>query len=209
LAVVAVIGAGHRAAADKQETSVDVHFDAGVVRLGEDGTDEIAIVPVVGIAGRGTYGMSDALQLELEVGAAQSMPARFDEVTVSLGGGMMTGPLERVTRSARLELGASLRLGVEFIPIVYAGIGGQLRSRADATFVSLAVVPESHGAELAVDLVGTVQVGFDYRINRRWIAGVRAGAVQAVPLGAPAFTAVEGSAMVAYYWYRRWWWWEE
>ena len=76
--------------------------------------------------------------------------------------------------------------------------------RPGATFEPTGDVPDDHGAAMSVDLTATARLGFDYRINRRWIAGLTVGATQAIPFGGPSFQSVEGQLEVAYYWYPLW-----
>jgi len=208
--VVAIVSSSRAPArADDDETTIDVHLAGGFARLGEDGTDETTTVPAGGLLGRLTYGLSDRLALDAELSFAQTGAARFDDVTVNVAGGTpMTGALERSTRTGRAMLGASLRLGVRVIPVLEADVGVQARWRGAATFAPLGAVPDGYGEDLSMDLVVGGRVGLDYRFNEHWIAGVRAGGVHAVTLGAPSFDAGELSMSLTYAWYRRWWWWE-
>jgi hypothetical protein len=197
------------AAADEYETSVDLHLTAGAARVGEEGARDAVTVPWGGVVARMSYGLRDWLAVHGELAFSQLDTARFDDVTVTLeGGGVMTGPLERVTRAGGGLAGVSVRLGVVFVPVVEASAGLQARWRSAAVFVPLHAVPDGHAEEVSLDLVLAARVGLDYRINRRWIAGVRVGGLHAVAVGAPAFDAAEVTATIAYTWYRRWWWWE-
>ena len=59
------------------------------------------------------------------------------------------------------------------------------------------------------DLTARLSAGFDYRINRHWIAGVRVSGRHALGLGAGAWDSFEGAVHVSWYWYPRWWYFDD
>jgi hypothetical protein len=191
-----------RARADADEASLEVHPTAGVAKLGEDGTTQKATAPLAGVRGAVTYGVRDWLALGVELGYAQTGSAHFDSVPVMIGGiSQAPGPLERSARVADGIVGATVRLGVRVVPTLSVGVGGALRVRPGATYAPAMVVPDDHAASTTIDLVVRAQLGLDYRIDRRWLAGAWAGATAAVPFGAPSYQSVEGGIRVEYAWY--------
>lgn len=193
------------ARADEDEATVELHLFGGVARVGEERTSQVATVPEAGVAGRFTYGLRDWLALDGELAAAQLGAARFDAVPVTLGGVPgATGPIDRSARTARAAVGATLRLGVRLVPTLGVAIGSQLRMRDGATYLPTGNIPDDHAASTTIDLIASARIGLDYRINRRWLAGLWAGATVAVPFGAPSYQAAEGGVRVEYAWYPLW-----
>jgi hypothetical protein len=190
--------------ADAKEASLHVHAVGGAARLGEDDADAPATVALAGVAARFTYAFSHHLAWEATTAFETGTAAQYDDYPNPDGTGFI-GTLTRTTRLARLELGDTARLGVRYIPTIHLGVGVVTRFRGAASFtLQGGTDDDALPSDIKLDLVAVGGLGFDYRINRRWIAGISAEARHAVPLGGPSFDSVEGFLHLAYYWYPRW-----
>ena len=187
--------------ADADEASLDVEAIGGVARLEDERAKKTASGPLIGVGGRFTFARSNLLQWEGRVAFATASATYPGLTNVDVGGVPRNGNLARRTMLARLELGATLRFGVRFIPTVHLGLGAQARRRGTGTLDGVAI---GEGDGTSVDLIGVGAIGFDYRFGPRTVAGVSIGATYAVPLGGPAYQAIEGGVQVAHYWYPRW-----
>ncbi len=185
--------------ADADEASLDVEAIGGVARLDDELAKKSAGGPVIGVGGRFTFARSNLLQWEGRVAVATASAA-YPGLMINVGGVPRTGDLTRRTLLARLELGATLRFGVRFIPTFHLGVGAQARRRGMGELDGIAV---DGGGGTGVDLIGAGAIGFDYRFGPRTIAGVSLGATYALPLGGPAYQAIEGGLHFAHYWYPR------
>jgi hypothetical protein len=187
--------------ADADEASLDVEAVGGVARVEDDLAKKTASGPLVGLGGRFTFARSNLLQWEGRVAVATASATYPGLMNIDIGGVPRSGDLIRRTTLARLELGATLRFGVRFVPTLHLGIGAQARMRGTGELDGVAV---DGGGGTGVDLIGAGAVGFDYRFGPRTIAGVSLGATIAVPLGGTAYQAIEGGVHFAQYWYPRW-----
>ncbi len=201
-AVVTLAALGATAHADQDEASLEVHPTGGIARLGEDDTDQVVTVPVAGLDVAATYGVRDWLALGAEVGFARTGAGRFNDVPISIGGiPAGTATIDRRANLVRASFGATLRLGVRIIPVVFVGIGPTVRIRPDGADTSTGGVPDHHAAATSIDITAMARLGLDWRINRRWIAGLWAGGSIAVPIGAPSYQAAEAGLRIQYAWY--------
>jgi opacity protein-like surface antigen len=206
IGVASIVGATLLAAAmpraahaDADEASLDVEALGGVARVEDGLAKKTASGPLVGLGGRFTFARSNLLQWEGRVAVATAS-ANYPGLMTNVGGVPIAGDLTRRTLLGRLELGATLRFGVRFIPTLHLGVGAQARRRGTGELDGVAV---DGGGGTSVDLIGAGAVGFDYRLGPRTIAGVSVGATIAVPLGGPAYQAIEGGLHFAHYWYPR------
>jgi len=193
--------------ADEDEASMDVHLVGGVARTADPdaANDEVATTPLAGLTGRFSYATSDWFQYEAALtlagtGAASYAMGDFAPPAAP----PVSGPFSVSTHLARLELGATMRFGVRFIPTLRVFAGAQARHRAEAEVDIVGTMVAGRDAEWAADLVGGGELGFDYRVNRRLVVGVALGGTYALPVGGPAFQTVEGFLHGAYYFYPRW-----
>jgi hypothetical protein len=207
--VLTVLGAAGPAGADEFEASLHLQPVGGLARLAEDGADAAVSVPVVGGAVRFTYGLSNQLALDSELGFASAGAAQYDDVTANVGGTTTGGlTLDRTTRLARLTTGATWRFGVAVIPTLHLGAGLGARLRGDAAYrlpqTGTTVIADDDPSGLSFDLLVTARLGLDVRLGARWLVGAAAGVTHAVPLGAPAMDLAEVHLHAAYYWYPLW-----
>lgn len=199
------------ARADRYELTLTLKPIGTLVRVGEDigpgGERTTATAYGAGGAISLGYGVRNWLDISAEVAAVQLATAEYAGAEVLVGGSPRTGLVTRGTRSGQLRLGATLRLGVSWVPSVYLGVGIGGRMRGAATFVlhedgrTLDLVPDGLDAEIGADLVPLVRLGLEHRLTPRWTLGVSAGASYWIGLGAPSAQAVEVGLLSSYSWY--------
>jgi len=195
------------ARADADEASLDVHLVGGVAQAGDADAEgeEVATAPLAGLTGRFSYATSDWFQYEAALTVAGTGDASYEMGSFAPPDAPpVTGPFSVATHLARLELGATVRLGVRYIPTLRIFAGAQGRHRTGALVDIMGADREGRDAEWGADLVGGGEVGLDYRINRRLVIGAALGATYALPLGGESFRTFEGFAHASYYWYPRW-----
>jgi hypothetical protein len=203
LATIAValllLSAPAAARADADEASLELHALSGAARAGDPLADTAATTPLYGGGLRFTYATSDYFAYEALLDLAMTGDARFP--AVDHGGD--SGDLERPTRLGRLTAGVTARLGVRLVPTFSLALGGQARQFADGRLIDEeGEVVASVAADSRLDLVARAAVGFDYRIDRHFIAGLTASVTHA--LWGPSWDAVEGGLHLSYYFYPRW-----
>jgi hypothetical protein len=158
-----------------------------------------------------SYGLRNWLDVGGELGAAGFTRATYDPASVTIGGEPATGHVERTTRAVQLRAGATLRLGVAWVPVVYLGLGVGTRRRTAATIPvqdhqgqPVDLTPDHLTAGFTLDLVTAVRVGLEHRIDRRWTVGVDASASHTMGLGAATLDTLSGSVSLGYTWYALW-----
>jgi hypothetical protein len=136
--------------------------------------------------------------------------AHYDQATLMIATNPMPGSYRRTTRTAQLRGLATLRLGVRWIPTLQLGIGAgaRLRTAAIARTASfqgeILVVPDDQDAEISMDMIAAVRIGFEHRFARRWSIGVSAGATECFGLGRPDIQFVDAAISLGYRWYPLW-----
>jgi hypothetical protein len=196
------------AGADRLEATVAVRPTGAVARLPEAGATDAAQPAGGGVTGGLSWGLRNWLDVGAELAALTFAPARYTGATESLSGTPGMGDVERTTRLAQLRLGATLRLGVAWVPTVYVGVGGGARLRTTAAFTPMgangSLTPDDGAAATTFDVVTTARVGLDHRLGARWTIGVAVGATHCFGVGAPDINVFEGTASVSYTWYPLW-----
>ncbi len=190
-----------QALADADEASIGVQAVGGTARVGERLVDdESAIALLLGLSARTSFARSNHVQWEASLAFTEALTSRFEDVAV-MG---MNGHLERRHRLARAGIGAALRLGVRYIPILRVELGSQVRQLGNPRLVAQGQRVPIGRSQWLFDLTVAASLGFDYRANRRWVIGASVSAVHAFPLGGPAWDAAQGGLHLSYYWYPRW-----
>ena len=207
LALALVAGAAGSAAGDRREASVHAHVIGGAFAVRDEAAADTALGPAFGAAVRASRATHNIFQYDASfaviAGRVHFGAGRF---AVS-GQPPRTGPFTIAQVIARVDGGATLRLGVAWIPTVRVAVGLQARRRGSPVAILGGV--EVGGAALGrradyhVDAVASIAAGLDHRLNRRLVVGASAGASHAVPLGGPAFDSLELTVHAAYYWYPR------
>lgn len=205
-AAVAVLAAPRPAAADAYEASIHLEAMAGVARLSDPlAPDQTAVAPVGGAGARFTWATRDWLAWEVEAYGLASGKVNARGVMAADG---RSHDFARGATAVGADAGATLRLGVRFIPTVSVAIGPQLRLYPSAPFTAGGAGGPAVGRTTGVttfDVAARASLGFDYRLGAHWVVGVRASARRALGIGDGAWTAFEGTAFLSYYWYPRWW----
>lgn len=214
LAIAALLAAAAwpaTARADRREASVHAHLIGGVAATTDEhaGETRTGAAPLGGIAVRASYARRNHLQYDaafalLATGAAGLGDGHF----APAGRPPVDGPYAIATQVARLDAGATLRLGVAWIPTLRLAAGAQARRRgapvvdsASGTISGADAI--GRGPELTADLVGSAAAGIDHRPSRRLVIGAALGGSIALPLDGHRFYTVELTLHAAYYWYPR------
>lgn len=208
-ALAALASLSSTAAADRYEATVSVRPVGGVARVDDVGAPEPATVAAAGLTGGLAWGLRNWLDVGAEVLALGMPAARYDGATLPVSNNPQMGTLERTTRLAQLRLGATLRLGVAWVPTLHLGVGAGARQRSAARLTvdaggGTTLQPDDEPGGLAFDVVAVARAGLDHRVNRRWTLGVAGGITQCVGLGAPNLQILEATVNVAYSWYPLW-----
>ncbi len=202
--VTAAAGTAH---ADRREASLHAHAVGGALTLGDARSDGTGLAS--GIAARASYATSNAFQYDAQLTLLAARASFASASFMPAGRPPVSGPFTRSAQASRLDAGATLRLGVQWIPTLRVAAGAQLVRRGAPTVdlgAATADGEEATGVAAALDLnlVGIATVGLDYRVNRRLIVGAAAGVVQAVPGVGPTWRTFDVTLHAAYYWYPRW-----
>jgi hypothetical protein len=201
----------YEARADRYEATVVVRPTGTVGRVaedvGSDGSPMVASVYGGGLDVGLTYGLRNWLDVGGELGAAGFTHATYDPAAVGLMGNAITGRIERTTRAAQLRGGATLRLGIGWVPVLYLGLGVGGRQRTDGTIVRdnrgrpYGAPADGMAAGVSLDVVTAVRAGLEHRLDRRWTVGVDASASHAIGIGSPSLDTVSASVSLSYTWY--------
>ena len=162
-----------------------------------------------GLEGGLSYGLRNWLDASVELGAVGFTHATYEPATVAISNNQFMGRVERATRIAQFRVGATVRLGVAWVPVLYLGVGLGARDRTAATLVQdgrhpLAVTPDGMAAGLSLDVVTAARVGLEHRIGPRRTVGVDASASHALGIGTSSFEMVSVNLSLAYSWYPSW-----
>jgi hypothetical protein len=201
----------HEVRADRYEATVVVRPTGTVARVAEDvGSDGSPVVASVyggGLDVGMSYGLRNWLDVGGELGVAGFTHATYDPAAIGLMGSAVTGRIERTTRAAQLRGGATLRLGVGWVPVLYLGLGVGVRQRTDGTLVHddqghvYGVAADGMAAGVSFDVVMAVRAGLEHRLDRRWTVGVDASASHAIGIGSPPLDVISAGVSLSYTWY--------
>jgi hypothetical protein len=187
------------AAADAEEASLHAELGAGVLRV-EDAAaaGHTADAGDARLAVRGTWGARDWLALDASLGLVAGLPARYAAVDVPVYG---VRSLEHHDLAAQLTAGATVRLGVRWIPTLgaFAGVAHR-RLLGVVVGDNVATLDDRGSTEL---LVGA-SAGLDYRLDAHRVVGVAVRVTHAFSLDGRGFDAVEIPVSFGWYWYPRW-----
>jgi hypothetical protein len=201
------------AVADRYEATVVIRTIGAVGRATERvqdvGSGDAVATAVYG--GGGELGLSYGLRNWLDVGGevvgAGFGQATYDPVSVPVTGSTAMGRLTRTTRILQLRGGATLRLGVGWVPILHLGLGLGARVLSAATLLdeehagSFDVTPDGMNASVAIDIVANARVGLEHRLDRRWTMGVTAEATHAMGFGTQPLDIASIGVSLSYTWY--------
>lgn len=203
---------GRPAIADRYEATIVVRPSATVGRIVEDvgGNDQSAVTASVyggGLDIGVSYGARNWLDVGVEVGGAGFGEASYDAATVMVSGSARTGRLERTSRAAHLRVGATLRGGVAWVPVLYMGIGVAGQQQTAATLmpseqgIGDALAPDDMEEGISFDGVVAVRGGLEHRLNRHWTLGAHASVSHSLGIGAPPLDTFSTGISVACTWY--------
>jgi hypothetical protein len=217
IVVAGLIGTA-RVHADQYEAALSVRPAGAVGRVAEPvgavaASGDRAAAPVVAsVYGGGldvglSYGLRDWLDVGAELDVVGFTQATYASANVTISGNPFMGRVERTTRAAQLHLGATLRLGVAWVPTCYLGVGLGARQRTAGTLgfddqgARVLLTPDDMGAGMSLDVVTAARVGLEHRLDRRWTVGVDAGIRHAIGIGASSLDILAVNLSLAYTWY--------
>lgn len=191
------------ARADAEEASLLVHALSGAGLLRDPAAPGTRALPLAGTALRFTYATHDVFAYEIELAWARTADVAVFEDVMFEG---FTGDLERVSHLGRLLGGVRLRLGARYVPTLHLAAGVMAQAAMPSRFVISdgAAVVEGPGFALDWAPVAGAGLGFDYRIDARWVAGASVSALSTLVPGNDGFHAIEGELHVSYFWYPLW-----
>lgn len=203
VALSVLLAAAPAARGDERELAI--HLDlAPAAAFTEDAQDAgaTAVVPGGRVGGRASWGLTDTWALELGLAGFLAPGGEFADQMRNA----RTGTLVQDEQAFRATVGATLRLGVAWIPTLTAHVGYQRRTLADAVLTNGAgvAIDEPMPDRSIHDLVIVGGVGLDRRLGARWVAGLSVHVVYAIPVSGNTFASLEIPFTVAYYWYP-WW----
>ena len=203
---VTLLAATRAASADRYEAVISARPIGTLAQLEDDGGGATASVAGGGFAGSVGYGLRNWLDLTAELGATVLGQARHPGTTLPLSGTPQMGELVRTTRLGHATVGATLRLGVSWVPFVHGALGVGFRQRSAASLRTTVgeFAPDDQGSELTLDVIAALRVGLEHRLTRRITVGVSAGVTERLGLGAPSLVQLEASVALAYVWYPNW-----
>ncbi len=204
-----------KAHGDRREASLHGHLIAGIARTTDDvagaGDSDArtvaATAPLAGLALRASRAPDGALGNHLQYDTAVALlvtgGAAFPAGHFAPPGRPpVDGPYTLTTQAVRLDAGATLRLGVAWIPTVRLAAGVQARRRGPPQVMSITgdisgADATGRGAAYTADLIASGAVGLDHRPHRRVIVGATIGGT----VTHRDFRTLELSVHASYYWY--------
>lgn len=209
--VVHCLAPGGVACADRGEASIHAQVQYGRATVGEpDAPDDTDAAPFAGAGVRATYAVSNWYALEASLGYGRLGGKTVHTVDTE------AGDVQRSWHQTWLyaDLGITARFGVRIIPTLHAAIGMQRRTWREGRQVmgpswDCPPEPPEFPAEScshrrpdheALELVGTLGAGLDYRLGDHWIAGLAATAQHAAQTEAP-FHTIAVTFHFSYYFY--------
>jgi hypothetical protein len=191
--------------ADAEEASLFMHAVSGAGMLGDPATPGTHILPLAGAALRFTYATHDVFAYEAELAWSRTAEVAVFEDVMSEG---FTGNLERVSYLGRAQAGVRVRLGARYIPTLHLAAGVLAHAAMPSHFIigngPGAVVVEGPGFALRWAPMASAGLGFDYRIDSHWVAGISISALSTFVPGDDGIHAIEGGLHVSYFWYPHW-----
>jgi hypothetical protein len=212
VAILALAGSAAVARADRYEATLTVHPTAAMGRVSELVAGDAADRPVsASVRGGGfavglAYGIRNWLDVSAELEAVGFSAAAYSTAMITIEGNPYMGSVARATRMARLTTGATLRLGVAWVPVVSLGVSLGARQRTSASLklfepATDGIVPDGMHEAVTPDVGAVIGAGFERRLDRHWTIGAHASASYTVGIGAPGLRVVSGGLSVGYSWY--------
>jgi hypothetical protein len=203
IAILVVLAPYREARADKGEASLHGHVQFGTAKLGgiREAPGQTDRAPFLGIGARATYAPSNWYSYEAALWLGRlGSPVSYTIDTRS-------GPEIWDWRMAwaRADFGVTARLGVRLIPTVYAALGVQKRlawqgQAGEHTKVMEPYMGRLREQWLAVELVGTLGAGLDYRLDDHWMVGLAVTTQRSV-LPEATFQGIAATFRLSYYFY--------
>ena len=196
--------------ADRDELSLHVDFAPLVMKGAGYGSAENDVARTSSgtafggrLGGRMTYGITDALALDVGAGVLlvpklrvgdQPLPAPY----------RTSGNEEQTDVSFRGTVGATLHLGTKVIPTISILAGYQHRILTDIVYRDAqggSVTPPGIATAATDELLVGVGLGLDFRMNATWVVGISFQLMHGFSTGGQRYNAIEVPLAVGGYWY--------
>jgi hypothetical protein len=202
LALAAVTLLARWAHADQYEAQWSVRPLAGLAEVRQDGAAQSQRARIAGAALGVSYGVSDRLDLGLELWTLAAATTTFADTTLTVDrGNIVTGAFTRRSGSSLLLLGPTWRLGVAWVPVLTLAAGAGVRYRGDGGFRQLEVFPAAADRSVALDLAAMARIGLEHRVHRRITLGAYGAALASWGPSLPRFAHASVSIGISYVYY--------
>lgn len=200
LAVVlsSLFGVSGKAHADNYEARWSTRPVVGLALLQEEGATSNELGLAGGASVSAAYGISNQLDLGVEVLALGTLMPTFDAAIMS-NGYIAQGDFQRRSATTLLLVGPTWRFGaLGWTPVVSAALGGGVRLRSRGEFIRTGLVPDDKVELAALDLALNAKAGLERRVSRRWTFGVYGSTLAAWSTRAPLLPVASISFGLSY-----------
>lgn len=199
-----VLASATAALADRAEAQWGARAVAGVARLQSEHSLEPAYGAVGGFALSAAYGLSNQLEVGIELVSLITSAPRFEHAQLMVSDDRLASSYQRREGSVLALLGASWRLGVSWVPVLAGSAGLGVRLRDHGEFVTYQYQPVEDRATWELEFALGGKVSLERRVNQ----SLTVGAYSSVQLGwgpeAPLLGSLAFSLGVSYVHYPLW-----
>lgn len=194
--------APHAAHADRYEAQWSLRVAGGATQVREAGVARPVAAPRAALALGMAYGVTNWLDLSVELELGATAPIELGAVPVVVDGGPLhLAELTRRQATARISAGPVFRAGVGWVALAGLGLGAGARWRSAGRAAPTGAAATGLGADLGAQLVVAARLGLERRVSRRVTVGfyvsTDAAWAPSLPVALGASTAV-GAAFVHY-----------
>jgi len=193
------------ARADRYEAQWSARPLAGLAMLKEEGAPGDKRTPAGGLSIGVEYGISNRLDVGIELITIATAMTELAKTPVLLDGGVEERySLSRRAGTSMLLVGPTWRFGVSWVPVISVAAGVGVRFRSDGRFNDLGFSPPEKASTMALDLGGSASVGIERRVNRRVTVGGYLSALASWSPSAPVLPVATVSFGISYVNYPLW-----
>lgn len=205
LGAVALLAANASASfADRAEAQWAARGVAGVARLRSEHSSEAAYGAVGGFSLSLSYGLSNRLDLGVELLSLLTSAPRFERAQLTVSDDRLASSYQRREGSVLALLGATWRLGVGWVPVLAGSAGAGVRLRDHGEFVTYRYMPVEDRATSELELALAGKVGLERRVNRSLTVGAYSSLLLGWGPEAPLASSLALSFGLSYVHYPLW-----